>query len=166
MAASANIVVNINATQTSPLDLGTGTFPSISNNTFSFTDGTGAAQIQTVFSDERSLNASSNEELDLAGVLADAFGNTITFAAIKGIIVKAAATNGDTISVGGSAANGFDSWVGATGDLVKVNPGGIFVLLDPGATGYAVTASTGDLLKITNDNSGAAGVYQITLIGE
>jgi|TARA_Y100000034_G_scaffold132026_1_gene194057 hypothetical protein len=130
-----------------------------------FTDGTGANQAKNVFHDIRALAGSTSEELDLAGGLTDAFGNTITMTAVKGLIIKAASTNGDNIEVGGSAANGFINWVGDATDKILIPPGGTFALIAPDAGGFAVTAGTGDLLKINNaDASGAS--YTITILFE
>lgn len=165
MALTGNLRVSVNTDLTSTLDKGTATSSESINISMAITNGTGASQGNQVFSDTRTLSASSNEELDLAGSLSNGLGSTVTFTRIIALVVEADADNGDTISVGGAAANGWETWVGATGDLVKVRPGGALVLKASDATGYAVTAGTGDLLKITNDDSAAAGSYTIYLIG-
>lgn len=128
-------------------------------------NGTGADQASQAFSDERSLAASTSESLDLAGSLVDAFGNTITFTKIKVMLVMADAANGDNIEVGGAATNAFASFLGDASDVVIVPPGGLILITAPDANGFAVTAATGDLLKINNADSGAAGTYTIVLIG-
>jgi hypothetical protein len=165
MSLTGNLRVSVTTELTSSLDKGTATSAESINISMPITSGTGASQGNQVFSDTRTLSASSNEELDLSGSLSNGLGDTVTFTRIIGLVVEAAAANGDTISVGGAAANGFESWVGATGDLVKVRPGGALVLVAKDATGYAVTAGTADLLKIANDDSAAAGDYTIYLIG-
>ena len=164
MSVTTTIKLSAAISQALALDKGTAAFtPShVINKTLA--DGTGADQANQVFSDQRTLAGSANEELDLSGSLVDAFGNTIAFTKIKAIIISAAAANGGDIQVGGSASNGFDSWVGAAGDLVVVQPDGAFVLVAPGVNGYAVTAGTGDLLKITNTDASPV-TYDITIIG-
>ena len=127
-------------------------------------NGTGADQADLVFRDQRTLAATTGEDLDLAGSLTDSFGTTITFARVKMLYVASAAANGDTIAVGGAAANQFINWVANATDIVNVSPGGAFMLFAPGATGYAVTAGTGDLLKIYNAHS-AEGTYDIVIVG-
>lgn len=165
MALTGTARISVNTSLTSTLDKGTATSSETLNWAMTIANGTGASQGSQVFSDTRTLSASSNEELDLAGSLSNGLGSTITFTRIIGLIVEADADNGDTISVGGAAANGFETWVGATGDLVKVRPGGAMAIFANDATAYAVTAGTGDLLKITNDDSAAAADYTIYLIG-
>jgi hypothetical protein len=135
-------------------------------NTLTLTNGTGANQAQNIYAATRSLNASSNEDLDLAASLANGLGSTITFGAVKALYVKAASTNGSTLTVKCPASNGVTGWVVAAGDGVKLRPGGILLLVAPDATGYAVTAGTGDLINIVNDDSGAAASYDIAIIGE
>jgi len=132
---------------------------------YSFTDGVGANQAKAAFADERTLAASANESLDLAGGLTDVFGNTITFTKIKAIVVQAAAANSNDVVIGGAASNGFTSFVGAADDTIKVKPGGMLVLVAPDANGYAVVASTGDLLKVANSGAGTAVTYKIIIIG-
>lgn len=133
---------------------------------FNITNGTGADQANMIFMDQRTIAASGTDDLDLAGALTNAYGTTITFTSIKGLIVYAAAANTNDVHVGGSGSNQFLSWVGHSSDLVVVKPGGLLALINPQANGYAVTASTGDILRIAN-SAGTTGVtYDIILLGE
>lgn len=165
MSLTSKIIVNAIATQQATLDHGTSEFPANVQNVINLANGTGANQASQLFTDQRTLGISANEELDLAGGLTNAFGATITFTKIKAIIVSAAAANGGDIQVGGSATNGFNDWVGAVGDLVAVKPGGAFAIVAPDVNGYAVTAGTADLLKIANTDGAASATYDITIIG-
>jgi hypothetical protein len=165
MAASASVVAKITGTLTDSADLQAQTSALISALTFALTDGSGANHINQMWSDQRTLSASATEDHDLAGGLTDVYGNTITFTKIKAILVSAAAANTNGVEVGGAAANGFDSWVGAAEDHVIVKPGGVLLIVAPDADGYAVTAGTGDLLTITNDAGSTAVTYDIVLLG-
>ena len=165
MALTATVKINANSTLSSALDLGSASSIELLEETLKLATGTGASQGNQVFSDTRSLGASSSEELDLSGSLTNGLGVTVSFSRVVVMIVRGAAANGDTFTVGGSAANGFDTWVLAAGDAVTVRPGGTLCLVTPDSTGYAVTAATGDLLKITNNDAAAAGNYDIVLIG-
>jgi hypothetical protein len=69
------------------------------------------------------------------------------------------------VIVGGAAANQFLTWVGAATHTVTVRPGGLFQLIAPDATAYAVTATTADLLRITNSGAGTSVTYDIVLLG-
>lgn len=167
MADSFNgsLSVMIGATLTGALDVGTGTH--VINETYktSFINGTGIDQANQMWSDQRVLTASSSEELDLAGSLTNAFGTTLTFTSIKGIVVKAISTNTNDVVIGGAVSNAFLLFGDAT-DTIAVKPNGSFCIVNPAADGYTVTAGTGDLLKITNSGGGTSITYDITIIGE
>jgi len=139
----------------------------LSSNMPSWTiaNGTGADQADLMWYDQRTLAASTSEDLDLSGSLVNSFGATMTFARIKAIIVYAASDNGALIQVGGAASNQFINWVANSSDVVNVRADGFFVLAAPDATAYAVTAGTGDLLKINNTDGGDTATYDIYIIG-
>lgn len=131
---------------------------------YTISNGTVADSANMIWTDTRTISASGTDDLDLAGVLTDSYGGSITFTKIKGIIVSAAAGNTNLVLVGGGSAN-FINWVGAAGDIIKVRPGGVFALYANDATGYAVTATTADILEIANSSSGTSVTYDIVLIG-
>jgi hypothetical protein len=126
-------------------------------------DGTGSGQASRVFASTRTLASGANEDIDLAGVLTDVFGNALTFATVKAIVIRAAAENTTTLTVGPAATNGFVGPFGAAAHTVQVRPGGALVFAAP-QTGWTVTAGTGDLLRITNA-SGASATYSIEIVG-
>ena len=128
-------------------------------------NGTAANQAKQVFTDRRTLAASGTENIDLSGVLVNAFGAVINFAKIKAIVIVAAAANTNNVHVGGHASAAFVNWVTDATAIIKVKPGGIFLLTAPDANGFAVTATTGDLLTIANSGSGTSVTYDIVLIG-
>lgn len=135
------------------------------NPNYAFANGTGANQANQTFLDIRTLTASSSENLDFAGGLTDAFGNTITLTRIKALVIFAAASNANDVLVGGAASNAIASIFGDVTDVVKVKPGGLVVLVAPDATGYAITATTADLLKIANSAGGTSVTYTIGILG-
>lgn len=130
---------------------------------YSFTDGTGANQAKAVFTDTRTITASSSEDLNL-DALVDAFGNTIVGTKIKALAVQAASANTNDVVIGGAASNQLATLFGDVSDTIKVKPGGLFLVVAPNATGYAITASTGDLLKIANSSSGSSVSYTIAIL--
>lgn len=127
-------------------------------------NGTGANQADLVYRAQRTLSGSSSENLDLAGSLTDPFGTTLTFARVKFIFVKAASANGGNIIVGGAAANTFVGPFADATDKVQIPAGGHFQVGDAGATGWVVTAGTGDILKVENSDASSA-TYDIVIIG-
>lgn len=166
MALTSGVSVSLTGTLTSALDLSTGSAPLTVRRAAQFASGTGAGQADLIFSDRRTLAASASESLDLAGVLLDAFGATLTFVKIKGLYISAADANINTVVVGAAASTPWATLLSATG-TVTLRPGS-FLGVGVGAadaTGYAVTASTADLLKITNGGSGTSVSYDIAIIG-
>ena len=127
-----------------------------------FTNGTGTGQANLIFRDQRTLADGANESLDLAGVLTDPFGTVLTFAKVKIILIENLSTT-QTLTVGGATSNQFINWVGTATDSIKIPPGGFFAISAP-AAGYAVTAGTGDLLKVAN-SAGAACTYNVVILG-
>lgn len=130
----------------------------------SMTSGTADRKADLVFSDIRVLAASTSEELDLAGSLSDVFGATLTFVKIRGIYISAAAANGGNIVVGGASSNAFAGPFADDTDKIELPAEAYLEWVNPKG-GWAVTAGTGDLLKIENDDSGASGTYTIQIVG-
>lgn len=129
-----------------------------------FTNGTGANQANRAWHDTRTLTTGANEDLDFAGGVTDAFGNAVTFAAIKAIYVFAKTANTTNLTIS-RPANGLVLFAASGDALAVLKPGGMFLYTDPSAAGLTVTASTGDLLNIAN-SAGASASYDIVVIGE
>lgn len=109
----------------------------------------------------RTLAASTGEDIDLAGVLTDAYG-TKTFVRVKGIYIYAWSTNTNKVNVSRPAANGVLVFLAAS-DGMPIGANGKFVWEDP--AGVAVTAGTGDLLRIDNSGAGTSVKYDIVVVG-
>jgi len=163
MALTANINLYATGKQTSVLDQGTATFPFAISTELAFTDGTTAGKADRIFADTRTLAASGTENLDLAGVLTDAYGATITFVTIKALLIKAAAGNTNDVQLTRPAANGVPLFLAAS-DGIPIRPGGIFAWACTG-TGIAVTAATGDLITLTNSAGGTGVTYDVMIVG-
>lgn len=124
--------------------------------------GTATDQADQVWHDRRTL-VGVTENLDLAGALTNAFGSTITFVTLKALVLhNRTLTTAATLTVGGAAANAFATPFGAATDKIIVQPDGLLLLWAP-RTGYAVTAATGDILKL--DPGSATVEYDIYLLG-
>ncbi|MGE3520995.1 MAG: hypothetical protein AB7J63_18795, partial [Vicinamibacterales bacterium] len=130
-----------------------------------FSSGTGANQASNLFHDRRTINASSSEDLDLAGSLTNKFGTTLTFTKIKAFAIRAAAANTNNVQVGGAAENGWVGWVADASDIVSIKPGGVLLWVAPNASGGAVSAGDGDLLKIANSGGSTSVTYDVVILG-
>lgn len=116
-----------------------------------FATGTAASQADLVYRARRTVTASSNITIDLAGSLADRFGTTITMARVKMIALYNRAAIGSGLVIGiGAGSNPLINFIGDASDIINLRPGGVLLLSAPDATAYAVTAATGDILKLTN----------------
>ena len=169
MGLITDISVNLKGAYSNVLDLVTASANTDTGQRYRtlLQSGVAAGQADKMFSDTRTLTASSTEDLDLAGVLTDAFGAVITFARIKALIVSAAAANTNNVLLGG-VANGWATFLSpaATG-IITLRPGATVAMFAgvADATGYAVTAATADLLHVANSAAGTSVTYDIYIIG-
>lgn len=161
---TAEISLNIKATQTGTNDLGT---PKLTINPIAeltqFIEGTntiGAADI--MFSDTRTLTASANENIDLSGALTDAFGASIVAAELLMLFIKARAANTNNVVVSRPATNGVPIYLAAS-DGRALLPGEFELIVSQ--AGIPVTAATGDLINIANSGAGTSVTYDILVLG-
>jgi hypothetical protein len=126
--------------------------------------GTGAGQADRIWTDKRTLAASANEDLDLTGSLTDALGASLALARVKVLYVEASAANANNVVVGAAASNAWAGLLNAAG-TVTLRPGEFFLAATRDATAHAVTAGTGDLLRIANSGAGTPVTYDIAVIG-
>ncbi|MFI1942056.1 hypothetical protein ACH44C_33600 [Streptomyces purpureus] len=128
--------------------------------------GTGAGKADRVFHDQRTLAASATETLDLAGVLTDVYGAAITFARVKFIAISAASGNTNNVIVGANASNDWVGLLNAAG-TITLRPGASFAAMSGSAdaTGMAVTAGTGDLIKVANSAGSTSVTYDVVIVG-
>jgi len=165
MALTTELYLKLTGNLTGTADLVTPSAALLLANFTTMTSGTGDHAADLMWSDTRTLTASSTEDLDLAGSLSPHVGTgTLTFARIKLLYVAAAAANTNNVNVIRPASNGVPLFL-AAGDGIPVKPDGKFIWVAPDATGVAVTASTGDLITFTNSSSGTSVTYDVVIIG-
>lgn len=167
MPLSSLVSLNVQASQTSALDLGSAAFTASKTYSVSYQNGAAAGQANKLFTDTRTIAASSNDDLDLNGVLTDAFGGSLALLRVKGLIVAAAAGNANDVVVGAAASSPWLAPFGAGTHTLKVKPGGVLSLFAglTDATAWPVIAATGDVLRIANGGAGTPVTYDIVIIG-
>lgn len=132
--------------------------------TLGLTTGVGLNQADQVFSDERTLTTAQSEDLDLSGTaLQNALGVNIALVKLKLLLVVADPTNTTNITLQKASSNGVAFLAGTTPGFT-LKPGGAFLIFDPSLAAITVTATTGDLINLTN-GSGASAKYKIIVIG-
>jgi hypothetical protein len=160
---TSTISVAVSGYHVNGLDLGNAAFPFAASLSLVFASGTGASQADLVFTDTRTLGASATEDLDLFGVLTDAYGATLNFAKLKAAIFFADPLNTNNVQVTRPAANGVTLFL-AVSDGLSIPPGGVFALAWPG-TGLTVTTGTADLITVTNSAGSTSVTYKVILLG-
>lgn len=164
MSLTTKITLDLSATQTGSNDFGGPEFKPRMRKVLELASGTGANQADILWADERTLSASSSEDLDLAGVLTDAFGATITAVEIVAIFIFASEANTNNVVVGDATSP--IPLFGGTNPTFSVKPGGFFCIGAPNAAGQlTVGAGSTDDLKIANSSSGSSVTYEIAIIG-
>lgn len=164
-----NLRASVTGTQTKTVGSDVASFAITPNANVTLSDGTGAGQANQMFYSVRTLTASSSEDLDLAAgaTMKDVYGATITFTKIKGVLFVADAANSNDVVVGAAATATFLGPMGSDTDTHTIRPGGWYGygcgVAD--STGYAVAATTADLLTVTNSAGGTSVIYTVVIIG-
>lgn len=164
MPLSTVITAQVDANLTSALDLVTAAAPLSYRKRTTLDTGTTADKADLMFSDTRTIAASANEDLDLAGSLAGQLGGTLTFVKLKALLIVAATGNTNNVRVTRPASNGVPLFLAAS-DGIDVLPGGTFLWVAPNLAAVTVTAATGDLINVANSSSGTSVTYDVVIIG-
>lgn len=169
MPLSSTVRVRVAASQTGSNDFGGPAFSPEMETAINLANGTGPNQADLLFVDERTVAASTNDDIDLNGVLSQAIGGSFTAAEIVAIVIinapKSGTANLSSLTIGGGTNPFLGFLSGTTPAIGPIGPGGHLSIGSPGATGLGtVTAATADILRIANGAGGPA-TYQIALIG-
>lgn len=128
-----------------------------------FADGTGLDQCNKFYRVFGATLVATTLDLDLSGSLVDALGQPVVMTKLKGIIIR----NNDLVVGhdlklgGGSAAVPF---MANTSDILTIGPGGMAIITNPSAAGWAVTATTGDIVRL-DAGSNTISSFDYALIG-
>lgn len=164
MGLTTNLNLRLNTELDNALDLVTPKAIQAFSYLLSLTSGAGLNQANVIWSDRRTVNASTTDTLDLAGGgLTDALGAVFAPARMKLLAVRNRHSGTQNITVGRPAANGVP-WLSAAGDNAIVSAGGLLLMAWPTAAGIVVTAGTGDLIEVVN-GAGTSVDYDIVIIG-
>jgi len=123
--------------------------------------GTGADQANRIYT-ESAKSIAAAYDVDLSGSLVDALGAAFILARLKLILVIAAVANTGNVIIGNDAASPILGF-GAITHTWAVPPGGVFLAYAPDATGWPITAVTGDILQFTP--SAGTQVFDFALLG-
>lgn len=164
MTLTAEILARLKISQTGSNDFGGPEFKPVLETLIQLTDGVTVNKADIAFVDERTVATGATESLDLAGLLSDAFGATITAAEIVALMIINKPRIGTPVNTTDLTIGGGTSGVFATAMPFVLKPGAVFLLAAGDAAGVkTVTASTADILTIVN-GSGASAKYQIAVL--
>jgi len=127
-------------------------------------NGLAADESDRLVSDQRTLAASANEELDLTGGFSDALGRTISFVEVTAILIRASAANTNAVRVGETSATPFLAGFGASTHRWDIAPGD-FLFASCRAAGWPVVNGASDKLRIANAAGGSSVTYDIMIVG-
>ena len=127
-----------------------------------FEDGSGAGQASKIFASRRSINASANDDIDLSGALVNDLGDPVVLTAVKAILIRH--VSGGNPAVVGVGSAPFLGPLGGTTPTISVPVGGEFMIVNPSAGGWPVTATTADILRIAN-GAGSTLVVDVVVVG-
>lgn len=131
--------------------LGQNSMPALNKT---YTTGTGTNAINKEFVKTYTINATSNQDLDLAGSLVDDQGNTLTFTAIKEILVIINDPDGTkALEIGPAAVS--NAFLGPFADASDKLTFLEHIRLCNPYTGWTVTAGTGDIMRLRNPSASA-----------
>lgn len=167
MSLTSEMMVRFSATQLGPNDFG-GSFNPTMTALLQTTFGTAAGQANLLFIDDRTVASATNDDVDLAGVLQNAFGQTITALEVVAVFIINAPRSGPANTTNltvGAGTNPFLGFLGGAAHTVgPLRPGAFFCIGAGDAAGIgAVTPGTGDILRIAN-SAGAAATYQLAIL--
>lgn len=129
-----------------------------------FKPGTAAVnEANVLYRATRQLAASANEDLDLAGVLANALGATVAAAEVVAVVIEADADNTNDVQVGPAASAGALLGFLDASDRVAIAPGDF--LCHTCRRGWAITATSADKVNVANSAGSTVVNYTITVIG-
>lgn len=121
-----------------------------------FSNGSGANQATILYQGKLSLS-SGTLNVDLNGVLTDSYGSTVSLVRVKAIYIQNNST-ANNMTFGAAASNAWATMLNSTG-TITLQPSAWFVAATPDATGWGVTAATGDILK-----AAGTGTDQFTIV--
>lgn len=165
VTTSLNVRLSVNLTKAVDLLTAGVQAPLALNLALSMADGFASGQGDRAWWDTRTLTASQTEDLDLVGgSLTNALGDTVSFAKLKLVLVKAAdANNASNNVVIGGDTNAVPIF-GAAAHTTFLRAGQCFLWTDF-ITGTTLTGGTGDVLQMANSAGTNSISYDIVLVG-
>jgi hypothetical protein len=129
--------------------------------------GTGGGQADTIYETTATIAASGTLTLDLNGTLTDPFGATVNLLHVKAIYIQADAGNSAAVQMAPGSSNPFNGPLAGTSPTLAIAAGEFYLHTNGSGSnaGWAVVASTGDILRIINTSGSASAKVTVVIIG-
>lgn len=164
-SATLSINTNANVTETTS-NLSTLVRNPTHNISRTLSLGAGDLAINEIYQGYRTLTAGSNETLDLYGSLTNILKDTVNFARIKMILIEVVTDLATTsLSVEPGATHPFTGPFKNSSSGITLGRKGGVCFWQTDATGWAVTNSSSDKIKVTNNDGAASVDYKISIWG-
>lgn len=161
MDISAQIVVQIAASETESGSISSLAKATNVRNAITLTTGTGANQAQVAYSAGRTIAIDSTQVLDLTDL--DDSRGTLKFTAVKALYIR----NTGTVAIKWIGYGDWDTGPQKLPDAseLEIPAGGLYLATNPSAAGWSVGASA-EYLTLDNQSATTAATYDIVMIGE
>lgn len=161
---TTKIDLRLHALLTNVLDLSSPTNNALINPVIDLADGAGINAANRVYQASGSVGSAGEVLIDLTA-LTDPLGGAVSFARVKAIYLRnKSSTAADNLQLTAPSEAGISTLFVAVGDGIIVGPGGLALLANPSAAGWAVTATTADILRIGNPGANAIA-YDLVIVG-
>jgi hypothetical protein len=127
----------------------------------SLANGTADGQADRAWGDTRSVVAGTPDDIDLAGVLEDIFGDVLTLAEVVAIHVEADLANTGNLTFGNHPTAAFVGPFGAAAHTHTLKPGDKHLWYS--RSGWPVVATTADILRVIS--SAGTNAFSIIVVG-
>jgi len=162
MSLTTNIQVQVSGALASTVGLQAAQAALTYSKAIALASGTGASQADKIYTNTFAILTGATQSIDISAALTDALGGTFLPAKLKAILIYSQAANTTNLTLFGDAAH--VPILGTVATTMLLQPGGLFLLVQPPLAGITVTAATGDIIKIVNA-AGATANVDVVLIG-
>ncbi|MGH8358116.1 MAG: hypothetical protein ACRESF_11540 [Pseudomonas sp.] len=145
--------------------------PSTDTNAFSFADsttsGTAAGQADLIYAAQITIAGAGATTINInSSPVKDWFGTNIVMVRISYFFINLlTSTTASSVAIG-NAANPIVNWISLGTSTIKLQNGGIWVQGYSDATGYVVTMTTADQLKILNNDGTNTATLNVCIVGK
>lgn len=159
MPLNAQVIASVIAQESSSSNMATTMRTTPASYALSLSDGTGANQAQVAWSDVDTIDGDTGKELIVQSLIDDR--GTVNMSTVKAIYIR---NKSATALLAVSAQN----WSSLSPTLTpfgpRIQPGGVMLFTNPGATGWTTGASSA--LNLIAGATGQTVEYELVFIGE